>query len=190
MTSITELRKTAERAYQRCQKRDRDGVMAALHDLATQALSLFGPSPVFSSTFAVMDQAREAIKAGQYDDAIPQLLALVVKFRAVERKLSLQELGAVIASKMVAEERRKVLFMCREEPEFDGDSGWRLYSGHESQAYASNPENLGVYDVEAMTEIDPDIIPHLMNSAPCAFRRASASEPFSRYEQFGNEAGQ
>ncbi len=86
--------------------------------------------------------------------------------------------GYVLASKRVADDRQPVRFMYREEPDGPDDSGWRLFSGEEDQAYADNPANIGLYTVGTIAEIDPSIVKHLLTPPPCAFERDAASDPF------------
>lgn len=50
-------------------------------------------------------------------------------------------------------------YMYREEPDFDEDSGWRLFSGHEDQEYLDDPENWGIYDLNLIANYDSDILP-------------------------------
>jgi hypothetical protein len=70
--------------------------------------------------------------------------------------------------------------MYREAPDHDEDSGWRVFSGDEDQAFSNNPDNLAFYSVTSIAAADPDVIPYLMTPAPCAFERKCASAPFKR----------
>ena len=60
-----------------------------------------------------------------------------------------------MASAQVTEEKLKVGFMYREQPEEDLDSGWRFLSGNEDDAYLDNENNYGVFDVEFIVQLDP-----------------------------------
>ncbi len=60
-----------------------------------------------------------------------------------------------MASAQVTEEKLKVGFMYREQPEEDLDSGWRFLSGKEDDAYLDNENNYGVFDVEFIVQLDP-----------------------------------
>ena len=51
--------------------------------------------------------------------------------------------------------------MYREMPDNEKDSGWRFFSGNESDEYANNPDNLNIYDINTIAEIDISIIPYL-----------------------------
>ena len=87
-------------------------------------------------------------------------------------------IGYALASKWLVENNMKVRFMYREEPDDASDSGWRFFSGDESDEYVNNPENIGLYSIETISQIDPDIIPLLSNDVGTAFERESGNEPF------------
>ena len=73
-------------------------------------------------------------------------------------------LGACYASDKITVDGEKVSWMYREEAEFDSDSGWRFFSGTETQEYVDNPDNLEIFDCNSIANYDQDIIPFL--SAP------------------------
>lgn len=87
-------------------------------------------------------------------------------------------IGYALASKRLVENNMKVRFMYREEPDNTSDSGWRFFSGDESDEYVNNPENIGLYSIETISQIDPDIIPLLCNEVGTAFERESEKESF------------
>jgi hypothetical protein len=60
----------------------------------------------------------------------------------------------------------------REAPDFAGDSGWRFFSGDETQAYADTPGNFEIYDVNTIANYDPGIISVLGHPSPVTFERA------------------
>ena len=86
--------------------------------------------------------------------------------------------GYALAPKRLVENKLKVRFMYREEPDDASDSGWRFFSGDESDEFVNNPNNIGLYDIGTISQIDPDIIPLLSNEAGTAFERKSVEEPF------------
>ena len=97
-------------------------------------------------------------------------------------------IGYALASKCLVENNMKVRFMYREEPDDTSDSGWRFFSGDESDEYINNSENIGIYSIETISKIDPDIIPLLSNDTGTAFERESAKEPFHvSLVQYGKE---
>ena len=61
--------------------------------------------------------------------------------------------------------------MYREEPDFPDDSGWRFFSGKESQDYIEDPANTTIYEVNTIANYDPSIIPLLDSAVGSAFER-------------------
>ena len=65
------------------------------------------------------------------------------------------------------------------------DSGWRFFSGDESEDYIADISHTGIYDLNTACNLDPEIIPLL--TAPCrsAFVRENGKfrpEPFELTE--------
>lgn len=69
------------------------------------------------------------------------------------------------ATKMIMEDGQPVAYMYREEPDNKEDSGWRFFSGHESQEYVDDPRNTQLYAVALVAETTPGIVPHLLAPA-------------------------
>ena len=84
--------------------------------------------------------------------------------------------GACIATDMITVGDRGVGFMLREESEFEEDSGWRFFSGLETNEYVEHDENLNVYDVNFIANYAPDIVPLLDSATGMAFERDSNGE--------------
>lgn len=74
-------------------------------------------------------------------------------------------LDRCIATKEVSERGNAVGFMYREAPVFEHDSGWRFFSGEESDAYTDNPDNFSVMSVNDISENNPEILPFLQEAA-------------------------
>ena len=66
-------------------------------------------------------------------------------------------LGRCIATKAVSEEGAPVGFMYREAPVFENDSGWRFFSGDETDEYCDNPDNFTVYSISDITQSNPAV---------------------------------
>lgn len=80
-------------------------------------------------------------------------------------------IGRCIATKAVSEDGAAVGFMYREAPLFEEDSGWRFFSGDESDEYTDNAANFTVYSVSDITRHTPDISPLLAQPAGTAWER-------------------
>ena len=74
-------------------------------------------------------------------------------------------LDLCVATKEISVSGRPVGFMYRDEPVFDNDSGWRFFSGDESDDYTDNPDNFTVCGIGEITASNPDILPLLQEKA-------------------------
>lgn len=80
-------------------------------------------------------------------------------------------LGYGLAPRCLIEQKLVVRFMYRESPDNEYDSGWRFFSGDETDEYVNIPGNIGIYDLETIAEVDPDIIPLLTSPIGSVFER-------------------
>jgi len=78
-----------------------------------------------------------------------------------EMKRLIPNMGACIATDHITVEGKQVGYMYREVSAFEVDSGWRIFSGIESQAYVDDPSNSEVYDLNTIANYDKAIIPYL-----------------------------
>lgn len=51
-------------------------------------------------------------------------------------------------------DKLKVKFMYREDSD-NSDNGWRFFSGEKNNEDVNNSENIGIYDIETISRIDP-----------------------------------
>jgi hypothetical protein len=86
--------------------------------------------------------------------------------------------GFCIATDAITVEGRKVGYMYREEPDSEQDSGWRFFSGSESQEYLEDAGNADVYDVNTIANYDAAIIPLLDSPVRSAFERRGLFKKF------------
>ena len=82
--------------------------------------------------------------------------------------------GSCIATDEITVNGNRVGFMYRENPDNESDSGWRFFSGLESQEYIDEPNNLEIYDVNTIANYDPEIIGYLSAPIGSAFGRAES----------------
>lgn len=95
-----------------------------------------------------------------------------------------EKFGYVIVPKIVVDEKRKIRFMYREESDSNQDSGWRFFSGDEEQEYIDNPDNLGIYDVNTIIKINPDIEEFLDGDVGTAYERTDSNNRFVPSQDF------
>lgn len=81
---------------------------------------------------------------------------------------SIDGYGYCFATNRIAVDGRKVGYMYREEPDRPGDSGWRFFSGDETQDYVDDPDNTETRSVNTIASFDPSIIPYLDSPAGSA----------------------
>jgi hypothetical protein len=86
--------------------------------------------------------------------------------------------GGCFATDAITVEGRKVGYMYREKPDFADDSGWRFFSGTESQESLEDPGYTEIYDVNTIANYDPAIIPLLNSPAGSAFERRGLFRKF------------
>lgn len=94
------------------------------------------------------------------------------------------KIGFALAPKNLVDNKCKVRFMYREQPDNEQDSGWRFFSGDETDEYVNDPGNIGLYDVSTIAQIDKDIIPYLDSPIGSAFERERDNDPFVQSKDF------
>lgn len=93
------------------------------------------------------------------------------RFTQDQIKPLVSEQGKCFASDMITVEAFKVGFMYRQEPDFQGDSGWRFLTGFETDQYMAKPEHFALFDVNWIVNCDPEILPLLDKPVGSAFGR-------------------
>lgn len=80
-------------------------------------------------------------------------------------------MGSCYATDKITVDGLPVGFMYREEPDDEYDSGWRFFSGTETQDYADDPGNTSIYEVNTIANYDKAIIPFLDSEPGTEFER-------------------
>lgn len=93
------------------------------------------------------------------------------------------KVGYVIASNAVVVQGQPVGYVYREAPDQAHDSGWRVFSGHESPEYIDDPSNFAMYNVSTILEIEPALAQILDADHPVAFERDAQSGVFERVDE-------
>jgi hypothetical protein len=68
--------------------------------------------------------------------------------------------------------------MCREQPDFENDTGWRFFSGTETQDYCDEPKNFAIYDVNTVANYDPAIVVYLDEPIGTKLDRIKGTDQF------------
>ena len=74
-------------------------------------------------------------------------------------------LSYAIVSKQVSQQHEMIGFLYREAAAFEHDSGWRFFSGEESDEYAADPANFTVCSVSEIVQANPAVAPLLEQPA-------------------------
>lgn len=96
---------------------------------------------------------------------------LYIKLENMQELVRWDDPEGCIASDRIMVEGKKVGYMYREYPKHEGDSGWRFTAGDENEEYMSDSENAGIYTLNAVANIDMDIIPFLESPIGTGFYR-------------------
>jgi len=85
-------------------------------------------------------------------------------------------MGYCYATDMITVQGKKVGYMYREQPESGTDSGWRFFSGDESQPYIDDPDHVAIYDVNTICNYDITIARFLDSPIGSTFEKSSDGE--------------
>jgi len=101
------------------------------------------------------------------------------KLKAEEIKELIPNFGGCFATDKITVDGLKVGYMYREESDFEADSGWRFFSGTESQEYVDELSHTGVYEVNTIANYDRTIIPYLNYPIGTELERKNDSDKFT-----------
>ncbi len=85
-----------------------------------------------------------------------------------------------IVSKMCFEKGECVRFLYREQPDNDEDSGWRVFTGTETDDYVDDPDNFLFMNVGYLLNKDPSLLEPLKEDIGAVFERQEKDEPWER----------
>lgn len=98
------------------------------------------------------------------------------KIKAEDIQKLIPHRGECFATDHITVDGMKIGFMYREEPEDRKDSGWRFFSGTETEEYINDFNNTEVYDLNTIANYDPAIIPYLDASYDTELERGEGDE--------------
>ena len=79
-----------------------------------------------------------------------------------------------LVSGICFDEGECVRFLYREEADRGEDSGWRMFTGHESEDYSNDAKNVRIVDVGWMLDKDPSLLEPLKHGVGVAFERSDS----------------
>ncbi|MBN9296141.1 MAG: DUF2185 domain-containing protein [Filimonas sp.] len=96
-------------------------------------------------------------------------------------------IGGLMVSKMVAEDQLQPGFMYREKRTGPEDSGWRIFSGLESEEYTDDPNNAGIYAPATILKIDPSIGDILLKGVGSVYEKSEDGTTWNKVTDFDME---
>src|SRR5262249_46773934 len=73
-----------------------------------------------------------------------------------------------------------VRFLYRQNADRKEDSGWRMFTGHESLEYNDDPKNIRIVEVGYMLDRDPSLSPPLKEGVGAVFERKTKDAPWNK----------
>ena len=142
----------------------------------TQEQGLFRPYK------AVLENAPafiEDLKPGMEITFKPCHIARTIIKKGDPRWINCANLKAFV-SEMCFVKGECVRFLYREHPDREEDSGWRMFTGHETDEYSNDPKNIRIVDVGFMLERDPSLLQPLKEGMGAAFERRTRDERWNK----------
>ncbi|WP_199139176.1 DUF2185 domain-containing protein [Pedobacter sp. ASV12] len=93
-------------------------------------------------------------------------------------------IGGLLVSKMIFDENRKPLFMYRNKSTRPEDSGWKIFSGFESEAYTDDPRNIIICNPSTLLKIDPTVAPLLLKGVGSVYERENEHSDWYRVSDY------
>jgi len=93
------------------------------------------------------------------------------------------KIGYVTVSNRVMIDGARVRYLYREPPDSDDDSGWRVFSGDESQEYADDPSNFALYNASTLLAQAPEVRAVIGHPYPVEFEWSDVDERFMSIER-------
>lgn len=96
-------------------------------------------------------------------------------------------IGGLMVSKMVVDENIRPTFMYREKRTRPEDSGWRIFTGFETEEYNENPDNIGIYNPSTILKIDPTLKDILLKGIGSVYERSEVNSEWYKVTDFDIE---
>jgi len=103
-----------------------------------------------------------------------------IKAEAIRQIIPSQ--GGCMATDKITVDGLEVGYMYREKSDFEADSGWRIFSGTETQDYVDDSNNTEIYDLNTIVNYDPSIIPYLDSAFGTELERMDGTDKFNKIE--------
>jgi hypothetical protein len=101
-----------------------------------------------------------------------------IRINEEDIKELVKPMGYCYASDKITVEGYLVGYMYRETPIEKEDSGWRFFSGTEDEEFLDDENNIEIYEVNTIANLDKAIIPYLDAPYETDFERIEKSDKF------------
>lgn len=91
-------------------------------------------------------------------------------------------IGYSMVTNHIIKDGLPILFMYREDPLDEEDTGWRFLSGKEDQEYLDETNNSKFIGVNTLANLDKSIIPHLSKPIGTELERSAVDKEFEVLE--------
>lgn len=123
------------------------------------------------------------LNAGDKIEFYPKHIARTIVKKDDSRWIDSYEKMALV-SKMYLEKDTTIRFLYREEPGREEDSGWRMFTGNESDEYNNDSQNVRIVNVGWLLDRDPTLLEPLKGEYGSAFERSEKGQPWVRVEDW------
>ena len=96
------------------------------------------------------------------------------------RRMQLRWSTSALVSRKIVDDGAPARFLYRESTGREGDSGWRVMSGLEDEAYGSDPGNIVVVALHELAQRDRKVDAVLDAPPGSAFERGSGEQDFEK----------
>ena len=96
-------------------------------------------------------------------------------------------IGGLMVSKLVVDEQMEPRFMYREKSTRPEDSGWRIFTGFETEEYNDDPDNTGIYNPSTILNIDLSIADILLKGVGSVYEKNEDGSAWDRVYDFEME---
>ena len=149
----------------------------------TQEQSLFRP---YKGVLENAPAFIEDLKQGTEVTFKPRHIAQTIIKKGDPRWIDSANLKALV-SEMCFEDGECVRFLYREGADRPEDSGWRMFTGHETQEYNDDPKNVRLVQVGYMLDLDPSLLQPLKEGIGAVFERKTKNEPWNKVTDWSPE---
>ncbi len=89
-----------------------------------------------------------------------------------------------LISKMCMENGNTIRFLYREKADREQDSGWRMFTGLESDEYNNDPSNIRIVNVGYLLDKDTTLLEPLQGGFGSVYERDEKNKPWRKVENW------